>query len=182
MGVNRMDEIGRILFTREKIQKRVRELADEISKDYFGREIFTVGVLKGAFVFLSDLIRYLKVPLSLDFIAIASYGDSTSSSGVVKLLKDLDTEVESRHVLVVEDIVDTGLTLNYLVKILSTRHPATLRVCTLLDRPSRRKVKVDLHYVGFSIPDVYVVGYGLDFSQKYRNLPYIAELSPMGTV
>jgi len=177
-----MDEIGRILFTREKIQKRVRELADEISKDYFGREIFTVGVLKGAFVFLSDLIRYLKVPLSLDFIAIASYGDSTSSSGVVKLLKDLDTEVESRHVLVVEDIVDTGLTLNYLVKILSTRHPATLRVCTLLDRPSRRKVKVDLHYVGFSIPDVYVVGYGLDFSQKYRNLPYIAELSPMGTV
>ncbi len=177
-----MEETGRILFTREKIQKRVRELAQEISRDYSGREIFTVGVLKGAFVFLSDLIRHLKLPLTLDFIAIASYGDSTSSSGVVKLLKDLDSEVESRHVLVIEDIVDTGLTLNYLVKSLSTRHPATLRVCTLLDRPSRRKVKVDLHYVGFTIPDVYVVGYGLDFSQKYRNLPYIAELSSMGTV
>lgn len=175
-----MEEVGQVLFTEEKIQKRIEAMAKEIDKDYFGREIFLIGVLKGAFVFMSDLVRHLEAPVTLDFMSIASYGDTTSSTGVVKLLKDLDTDVESRHVLVVEDIVDTGLTLNYLLKNLATRHPATLKVCTLLDRPARRKVKVDVHYVGFTIPDVYVVGYGLDFAQKYRNLPYIAELSPVG--
>lgn len=175
-----MEEVGQVLFTEEGIQKRIEALANEIDKDYFGREIFLVGVLKGAFIFMSDLVRRLEAPVTLDFMSIASYGDTTSSTGVVKLLKDLDTDVESRHVLVVEDIVDTGLTLNYLLKNLSTRHPATLKVCTLLDRPARRKVKVEVHYVGFTIPDVYVVGYGLDFAQKYRNLPYIAELSPVG--
>ncbi|MGH8103536.1 MAG: hypoxanthine phosphoribosyltransferase [bacterium] len=175
-----MEEVGQVLFSEDKIRRRIKTLAAEIDKDYFGREIFCVGVLKGAFVFMSDLIRFLESPITMDFMSIASYGDTTSSTGVVKLLKDLDTDVESKHVLVVEDIVDTGLTLNYLLKNLSTRHPATLKVCTLLDRPARRKVKVDVHYVGFTIPDVYVVGYGLDFAQKYRNLPYIAELSPVG--
>ncbi|MHA2621262.1 MAG: hypoxanthine phosphoribosyltransferase [bacterium JZ-2024 1] len=172
-----LKEPGKVLFTARKIQTRVKEIAEQISHDYAGREILVVGILRGAFVFTSDLIRNLKVPVCVDFMAISSYGQSSDSSGVVKMLKDLEENIESRHVLIVEDIVDTGLTLQYLMRTLSARHPATLKVCTLLDRASRRKVKIDLHYVGFTIPDYFVVGYGLDFAQKYRNLPYIATLT-----
>lgn len=177
MGVIYLKEPGKVLFTARKIQTRVKEIAEQISHDYAGREILVVGILRGAFVFTSDLIRNLKVPVCVDFMAISSYGQSSDSSGVVKMLKDLEENIESRHVLIVEDIVDTGLTLQYLMRTLSARHPATLKVCTLLDRASRRKVKIDLHYVGFTIPDYFVVGYGLDFAQKYRNLPYIATLT-----
>ncbi len=169
-------EIRKVLISERRIQRRVRELADQISEDYEGREPICVGILRGAFVFLGDLIRRLRIPVQVDFMAISSYGASTESSGVVKVLKDLEENIEGRHVLVVEDIVDTGLTLQYLLRTLSARYPATLKVCTLLDRPGRRKVEVPLDYVGFRIPNVFVVGYGLDFNQRYRNLPYIAEL------
>jgi hypoxanthine phosphoribosyltransferase len=177
MGVIRLKDIGKILIPAAKIQTRVKEIADQISEDYGDREVLAVGILRGAFVFTSDLIRHLRLPVCVDFMAISSYGQSSDSSGVVKMLKDLEENIESRHVLIVEDIVDTGLTLQYLMRTLSARHPATLKVCTLLDRASRRKVKIDLHYVGFTIPDFFVVGYGLDFGQKFRNLPYIARLT-----
>jgi hypoxanthine phosphoribosyltransferase len=177
MGVSPVKELGEILLPARKIQRRVKAIAEQISADYGDRELLVVGILRGAFVFTSDLIRYLRLPVCVDFMAISSYGQSSASSGVVKMLKDLEENIESRHVLIVEDIVDTGLTLQYLMRTLSARHPATLKVCTLLDRPSRRKVKIDLHYVGFTIPDCFVVGYGLDFAQKFRNLPYIAKLT-----
>lgn len=170
-------EPGKVLFSARKIQTRVKQIAEQISQDYSGRELLVIGILRGAFMFTSDLIRNLRIPVCVDFMAISSYGQSSDSSGIVKMLKDLEENIESRHVLIVEDIVDTGLTLQYLLRTLSTRRPATLKVCTLLDRSSRRKVKLDLHYVGFTIPDYFVVGYGLDYAQKYRNLPYIAVLS-----
>ncbi len=173
-----MERLGEILFTSPQIQRKVKSLAVKINRDYASREIFLICVLKGSFMLLSDLMRHLTVPTRVDFIATASYGASTETTGVVRLTKDLDEDIESQHVLIVEDIVDTGLTLNYLLKTLSARHPATLKVLALLDRPSRRRVPVEIHYKGFTIPDVYVVGYGLDFSQKYRHLPYIAVLKP----
>lgn len=166
------------LFTEEQIAARVNALGAQISLDYQGLDLLLVGVLRGVAVFMGDLVRAITVPLEVDFIAISSYGTSTRSSGVVRLLKDLDENVTGRHVLVVEDIIDTGLTLSYLMRTLLERRPASLEICTLLDKPARRLVDVPVKYSGFTIPDKFVVGYGLDYAQKYRNLPFIGVLKP----
>lgn len=171
-------DIQEVLITAEEIQKRVAELGEAISRDYEGKDPLLVGVLRGAAIFLADLIRHITIPVSYDFVAISSYGADTKTTGVVRILKDLDESVQSRHVIIVEDIVDTGLTLNYILKMVKARNPASVRVCALLDKPARRKVPVEIHYLGFTIPDVFVVGYGLDFAQHYRNLPYVGVLRP----
>lgn len=165
-----------VLLTAEQIQERVAQLGIQISHDYQALDPLLVGVLKGSLVFLADLLRHLALPVAYDFVAISSYGIETHTSGVVRLLKDLDMQIEGRHVLVVEDIVDTGLTLKYLLDILTTRSPASLKVCTLLHKPARRQVEVPLDYCGFTIPDCFVVGYGLDYAERYRNLPFIGVL------
>ncbi|MGQ9556326.1 MAG: hypoxanthine phosphoribosyltransferase [Desulfurispora sp.] len=167
-----------ILITEQQITSRVAELGRQISRDYAGREILVVGILKGAVLFLADLVRHIDVPLCLDFMAVSSYGATTASSGVVQIIKDLEQSIEGRHVLIVEDIVDTGLTLKYLRDNLATRRPASLRICTLLDKPGRRKVPVQVDYNGFVIPDEFVVGYGLDYAERYRNLREILVLKP----
>lgn len=159
-----------ILLTEKQLQAKVVELAAQINRDYEGKELLVVGILRGAFIFLADLVRELKIPVRVDFVAVSSYGDATESSGVVRILKDLDESIEGRHVLIVEDIIDTGLTLNYLYKNLKARHPASIRLCTLLDKPEKRQVEITPDYCGFSIPDHFVVGYGLDCGQLYRNL------------
>ena len=168
--------VGEILLEEDAIQTRIRELGREISSDYSGRELLLVGVLKGAVFFMADLMRVITVPCEIDFMAISSYGASTDSSGVVRILKDLDINIEGRHVLVVEDIVDSGLTLSYLVRNLESREPASLEVCSLLTKPARREMEVDIRYVGFEIPNRFVIGYGLDFAERYRNLPYVGVL------
>jgi hypoxanthine phosphoribosyltransferase len=168
--------VGEILLDEDAIQNRIRELGREISSDYSGRELLLVGVLKGAVFFMADLMRTITVPCEIDFMAISSYGASTDSSGVVRILKDLDINIEGRHVLVVEDIVDSGLTLSYLVRNLESREPASLEVCSLLTKPGRREMDVDIRYVGFEIPNRFVIGYGLDFAERYRNLPYVGVL------
>lgn len=170
--------IKEIILTDKQIAKKVKEIAKKISADYKGKEITLVAVLKGATLFLSDLCRYIDVPVTIDFIAVSSYGSSTETSGVVRILKDLDEPVESRNIIVVEDIIDTGLTLNYLVTNLKRRNVASLKVCALLDRPHKRKVDVKVDYSGFIISDDYVVGYGLDYKQKYRNIPFIFSIKP----
>ncbi|NPV69468.1 MAG: hypoxanthine phosphoribosyltransferase [Firmicutes bacterium] len=171
-------DIEEILFDSDAIQRRVAEMARRISEDYAGKPVIAVGILKGAFIFLSDLARSLRCLASFDFMGVSSYGASTSSSGVVRITKDLEESIEGRHVLIVEDVVDTGLTLRYLCEALKARKPASLKVCCLLDKPSRRKVPVTLDYVGFEIPDAFVVGYGLDYNEKYRQLPFICVLKP----
>ena len=169
--------IGEILIDEETLAARVTELGAEVSADYSGRDLLLIGVLKGAVFFMADLMRHLTVPCEVDFMAISSYGDSTDSSGIVRILKDLDINIEGRHVLVVEDIIDSGLTLSYLMRNLESREPATLEVCALLTKPARREIDVPVRYVGFEIPNKFVVGYGLDFAERYRNLPYVAVLS-----
>jgi hypoxanthine phosphoribosyltransferase len=168
--------VGEVLIDEERLQTRIRELGAEISSDYAGRELLLVGVLKGAVFFMADLMRSITVPCEIDFMAISSYGASTDSSGVVRILKDLDINIENRHVVVVEDIVDSGLTLSYLVRNLESREPASLAVCALLTKPGRREIEVDVGYVGFEIPNKFVIGYGLDFAERYRNLPYVGVL------
>ena len=168
--------VGEILVQRDELAHRVRELAGEISRDYEGRELLLVCVLKGAVFFLSDLMRHLDVSCELDFMAVSSYGSSTDSSGVVRILKDLDAPIEGRDVLIVEDIVDSGLTLSYLVRMLSARDPASLEVCALLTKPERREVDLPIRYVGFEIPNRFAIGYGLDYAERYRNLPFVAVL------
>lgn len=171
--------IQEILISEEEITNKVKELGRQISNDYGDdQQLIVVGILKGAIIFLSDLVREIKLPIALDFMAVSSYGSSTESSGAVRILKDLERDVENKHVLIVEDIVDTGLTLKYLLDNLWSRKPASVKTCTLLDKPSRRLVDVTVDYNGFSIPDKFVVGYGLDFAENYRNLPYIAILKP----
>jgi hypoxanthine phosphoribosyltransferase len=170
--------VGEILIDEEPLQARIAELGAEISHDYAGRDLLLVGVLKGAVFFLADLMRELSVPCEIDFMAISSYGAGTDSSGVVRILKDLDMNIAGRDVLVVEDIIDSGLTLSYLMRSLTARKPASLEVCTLLTKPERREVDVPVRYVGFEIPNKFVIGYGLDFDQRYRNLPYVAVLHP----
>ena len=170
------DPIGEILVDEARLAERVRELGAEVSRDYAGRDLLLVGVLKGAVFFLSDLMRSLEVQCEVDFMAVASYGSSTDSSGVVRILKDLDASIEGRDVLIVEDIVDSGLTLSYLLRTLSARNPASLEVCALLTKPERREVDLPARYVGFEIPDRFAIGYGLDHAERYRNLPYIATL------
>ncbi len=169
----KVPEHFKLILSAEQIERRVRELAQEISKAHKGKTLHLVGVLKGATVFLADLSRKLTIPTTMDFLAVASYGDSTESSGIVRMVKDLDHPIESRDVMIVEDIVDTGLTLKYIQEVLRGRKVASLKVCTLLDRPDRRKVPVNVDYIGFTIADKYVVGYGLDFEQKWRHLPGI---------
>jgi hypoxanthine phosphoribosyltransferase len=168
--------IGDILVQADDLSHRVRQLGAEISRDYEGRDLLLIGVLKGAIFFLSDLMRAIEVPCEVDFMAVASYGSATDSSGVVRILKDLDTPIEGRHVLIVEDIVDSGLTLQYLMRSLEARGPASLEVCALLTKPSRRKVDLPARYIGFEIADRFAIGYGLDHAERYRNLPFVAAL------
>jgi hypoxanthine phosphoribosyltransferase len=169
--------IGRTLVETDALAARIRELGVEISADYAGRELFLVGVLKGAVFFVADLMRHLDLHCAIDFMAVASYGSSTQSSGVVRILKDLDASIEGRDVLIVEDIVDSGLTLNYLLRTLRARNPASLEVCALLTKPERLKVELPIRYVGFEIPNEFAIGYGLDHGERYRNLPFVAALS-----
>jgi hypoxanthine phosphoribosyltransferase len=165
-----------VLIDEERLHARVAELGDEISGDYDGKDLLLIGVLKGAVFFMADLMRHLRVPCEIDFMAISSYGAATDSSGVVRILKDLDINIEGRHVLVVEDIIDSGLTLSYLVRNLESREPTSLAICALLTKPARREIDVDVRYVGFEIPNEFVIGYGLDFAERYRNLPYVGTL------
>ena len=177
--------VGEILIEEERLQGRIRELGEEVSADYAGRDLLMIGVLKGAVFFLADLMRHVTVPCEIDFMAISSYGASTDSSGVVRILKDLDINIEGRNVLIVEDIIDSGLTLSYLMRNLESREPASLEVCCLLTKPERREIDVPVRYLGFEIPNKFVIGYGLDFAERYRNLPYVgvlhSELMPEGT-
>ena len=168
--------VGEILVQADSLQRRVRELADAISRDYAGQDLLLICVLKGAVFFLSDLMRHITVPCEVDFMAVASYGSSTDSSGVVRILKDLDASIEGRDVLIVEDIVDSGLTLHYLLRTLKARNPASLEVCALLTKPERRKVELPIKYVGFEIPNRFAIGHGLDHGERYRNLPFVAVL------
>ncbi len=170
--------VGETLLDEATVQARVTELGAEISADYDGRDLLLVGVLKGAVFFMADLMRRLTVPCEIDFMAISSYGAATDSSGVVRILKDLDVNIAGRDVLVVEDIIDSGLTLSYLMRNLKARRPGSLEVCALLTKPERREIDVPVRYVGFEIPNKFVIGYGLDFAERYRNLPYIGVLHP----
>lgn len=172
------DDIETVLIDQTALQQRVQELGEAVSATYAGQNLLLVAVLKGSFVFLADLMRAITIPHEVDFMATSSYGGGTSSSGVVRILKDLNTAIEDRHLLIVEDIIDSGNTLNYLLRILQERKPASLRIITLLDKPERREVAVQVDWVGFSIPNHFVVGYGLDYNEIYRNLPYIGILKP----
>lgn len=172
------NDIQEILFTEEQLKDRVNEIARQIEADYAGKEIMLISVLRGSFIFMADLCRAIRLPCTLDFMSVSSYGTGTTSSGQVQITKDLSEDITGRHVIVVEDILDSGNTLSYLLNILEHRHPASVRLCTLLDKPERRTKPVDLHYRGFTIPDAFVVGYGLDYAEKYRNLPYIGVLKP----
>jgi hypoxanthine phosphoribosyltransferase len=170
--------VGEILVSPEQLQQRIAELGEEVSRDYADRDLFMVGVLKGAVVFIADLMRELTVPCEVDFMAVSSYGSHTDSSGVVRILKDLDASIEGRDVLIVEDIIDSGLTLHYLMRNLRARNPRSLEVCALLTKPERRRVDLPIRYVGFEIPNRFVIGYGLDYAQRYRNLGFVAALQP----
>jgi hypoxanthine phosphoribosyltransferase len=169
--------VGEVLIEADALRARVAELGEEISAYYEGRDLLLIGVLKGAVFFMADLMRHITVPCEVDFMAISSYGDSTDTSGIVRILKDLDINIEGRDVLVVEDIIDSGLTLSYLMRNLESREPASLEICALMTKPSRRQIDVPVRYIGFEIPDRFVVGYGLDLAERYRNLPYVAVLS-----
>src|SRR5881409_1743135 len=170
--------VQKVLIEEQTLRNRVAELGAEISVDYAGKDLLLVSVLKGAVFFMADLMRHLTIPCEVDFMAISSYGDSTDSSGIVRILKDLDINIEGRHVLVVEDIIDSGLTLSYLLRNLESREPASLEICALLTKPDRREIDVPVRYVGFEIPNRFVIGYGLDFAERYRNLPYVGVLHP----
>jgi hypoxanthine phosphoribosyltransferase len=168
--------IGEVLVEPEQLQRRVAELGEQISRDY-AEGVLLIGILKGAVMFLADLMRHLRTPCEIDFMAVSSYGSATDSSGVVRILKDLESSIEGRDVLIVEDIIDSGLTLHYLVRSLRARRPRSLEVCALLDKPERRRVELPIRYVGFEIPDRFVIGYGLDYDQRFRNLDYVAVLA-----
>ena len=170
--------VKEVLIPEDRLQKRISELGAQISRDYAGEDLLLLAVLKGSVLFLSDLMRHITVPHAVDFIATSSYGASTESSGIVRILKDLDEPIQGRNVLIVEDIIDTGHTLNYLLRLLRARMPKSLRICTLLNKPDRREVDVHVDYIGFDIPNEFVLGYGLDYDELYRNLPYIAVLAP----
>jgi hypoxanthine phosphoribosyltransferase len=177
MDVHRND-IEQVLITEEQIQQKIAEVGEQITRDYAGLDLLLVGVLKGAFVFMADLSRHVRLPMEFDFMAVSSYGAATQTSGVVRILKDLDHEILGRHVLLVEDIVDSGLTLSYLLKNLRTRKPATLEVCALMQKTGVQQVPLDIKYKLFEIPSVFVVGYGLDYGERFRNLPYVGTLRP----
>ncbi len=171
-------KIQRILISEEMIQARVKEMGAEISEDYKGRDLIIISILKGGVYFLTDLTRAINVPHVIDFMVVSSYGDSQETSGIVRLIKDLKEDIRHRHVILIEDIIDTGLTLDYLVKNLKTREPASIEACTFLSKPSRRKVDVPVKYLGYEVPDEFAVGYGLDYKQHYRNLPFICVFNP----
>lgn len=171
-------DIERVLFTEQELKDRVAEIAAQIDKDYAGKEPMLISVLRGSFIFMADLVRSITLPCTVDFMAVSSYGSGTTSSGQVKITKDLSESIEGRDIIVVEDILDSGNTLSYLFQLLQARHPASVRLCTLLDKPSRRTKPVTADYTGFSVDDLFVVGYGLDYAEKYRNLPYIGILKP----
>jgi hypoxanthine phosphoribosyltransferase len=173
-----MPDVKEVLISSSEIQDKVRELGEIITRDYSGERLLLVGVLRGAVIVLGDLMRNIDLPCEIDFMDISSYGTGTSSSGVVRILKDLEEDITGRHVLVVEDIIDTGLTLSYLLRSLQARKPASLEICALLTKPSRRRVELDVKYLGFEVPDEFVVGYGLDYAGAYRNLPDICVLKP----
>ena len=172
------DDIGEVLFSEEKIASIVRNMGRQISEDYVGKNLFMVSVLKGSLVFMADLMRAVTIPCSIDFLSVSSYGNGTASSGEVRILKDLDCSMEGKDLLIVEDILDSGMTLSFLLKTLSARNPASIRLCTFLDKPERRRVDIRPDYVGAEVPDKFIVGYGLDYAEKYRNLPYIGVLKP----
>nr|WP_302595107.1 hypoxanthine phosphoribosyltransferase [uncultured Cellulosilyticum sp.] len=169
-------DIAKVLYSQEALEKRVAELGAQITKDYAGKKLMVIGILKGSNIFTSDLVRHIDLPLQMDFMVVSSYGSATESSGVVRIIKDLDTSVEDTHLLIIEDIIDSGLTLHYLKENLLSRNPESVKICTLLDKPSRRKEHVDVDYVGFEVPDEFIVGYGIDYAERYRNLPYIGVL------
>lgn len=171
-------DIQEVLFDEKTLHARVAGIGAEIDRDYAGKAPMLIGVLRGSFMFISDLMRSITLPCTVDFMAVSSYGSGTSTSGQVRIVKDLSDDIEGRDIIVVEDILDSGNTLSYLLELLKARKPASIRLCTLLDKPSRRTKPVDVNYIGFSIPDAFVVGYGLDFDEKYRNLPYIGVLKP----
>ena len=172
-------DLDKILITEEEIKKKVKELGEAITRDYQGKELLVVGILKGSVVFMGDLIREIRLPLQIDFMEVSSYGGKTTeSSGAVRILKDLKSNVEGKNILIVEDIIDTGLTLNYLMDILEARKPGSIKICTFLNKPSRRKVSLKADYNGYDIPDEFVVGYGLDYGEAYRNLPFVGVLKP----
>ncbi len=173
-----LNDIRNIMISEEEIAKKVKELGKQLTEEYSGKELLIVGILKGCMLFLSDLVREINLPLTMDFMVVSSYGSTTKSSGVVRIVKDLEREIEGKDVLIVEDIVDTGLTLSYLIENFKTRNPKSVKVCSLLDKPDRRKAQVDIEYIGFKIPDEFVVGYGLDYSELYRNLPFVCVLKP----
>ncbi len=175
-----ISEAGHVLVSSEEIQEKVREMGERITGDYRSEKLLLVGILRGAVVFLSDLMRHLELPCEIDFMEVSSYGADTSSSGVVRILKDLEEDITDRHVLIVEDIIDTGLTLSYIRRSLLARKPTSLEICTLLSKPSRRQIDLEVKYVGFEVPDVFVVGYGIDFAGAYRNLPDIHALKSEG--
>lgn len=173
-----LNDLQDVLFTEEQIQQKVRQLGETLSREYEGRNPLVICVLKGAFIFMADLVKRMTIPVEIDFMAVSSYGQSTQSSGVVKIMKDLDVPVMGRDVLIVEDIIDSGLTLSYLIDVLKRREARTVSVVTLFDKPARRTVELKPDYVGFTVPDSFIVGYGLDYAEKYRNLPYIGILKP----
>jgi hypoxanthine phosphoribosyltransferase len=172
------NDVGEVLISHEQIREKTKELGRRIAQDYEGKNPLLICVLKGGLMFLADLMREIHMPLEIDFMAVSSYGDATESSGVVRILMDLDRNIEGRHVLIVEDIIDTGRTLHYIIENLHTRDPASIKVCTLLNKPARRVLDIPLDYVGFEIPDRFVIGYGLDYGEIYRNLPFVGVLKP----
>ena len=172
------NDIARVLVTEEELRTRVKELGEAITAAYEGKELLVVGILKGSSVFMSDLIREIQLPLNIDFMIVSSYGNATESTGVVKIIKDIEQSISDKHVLIVEDIIDSGLTLKYLTEMLHMRKPASVKLCTLLDKPAGRKVEVNVDYVGFEMPDEFIVGYGIDYAEGYRNLPYVGILKP----
>lgn len=170
------NDIEKVLLSTEEIQKRVEELGAQLTEEYRGKELLAVGILKGSNMFMSDLIRQITIPMQIDFMMVSSYGNATESSGVVKIVKDLEYGIKGKHLLIIEDIIDSGLTLKYLKQMLETREPASIKLCTLLDKPARREQHVNVDYVGFTMPDEFLVGYGIDYAEYYRNLPYIGAL------
>ncbi|MGL4799790.1 MAG: hypoxanthine phosphoribosyltransferase [Cellulosilyticaceae bacterium] len=171
-------DIKQVLLSAEQIADKVKELGEQITRDYEGQELLVVGILKGSNVFMSDLVRKIQMPMKMDFMVVSSYGNATESTGVVKIIKDIEESLEGKHLLIVEDIIDSGLTLKYLKQMLETRKPASIKLCTLVDKPARRKETVYVDYIGFELPDEFIVGYGIDYAEHYRNLPHIAILKP----
>ena len=172
------NDIARVLLSTEEIALKVKELGERITQDYAGEKLLVVGILKGSNMFMSDLIRHIDMPMQMDFMMVSSYGNATESTGVVKIIKDLEQGIQDKHVLIIEDIIDTGLTLKYLTQILETRNPASVKLCTLIDKPARRKETVAVDYIGFEMPDEFIVGYGIDYAEHYRNLPFVGVLKP----